>query len=56
MTEKLNEVQRKAIMDMIPLKRIGRPQEIAGLTAFLASSDADYITGETIRVDGGMAM
>jgi 3-oxoacyl-[acyl-carrier protein] reductase len=56
MTEKLNEAQRKAIMDMIPLKRIGRPQEIAGLTAFLASSDADYITGETIRVDGGMAM
>ncbi len=56
MTEKLSEVQRKAIMDMIPLKRIGRPQEIAGLTAFLASSDADYITGETIRVDGGMAM
>jgi len=55
MTEKLNEVQRKTIMDMIPLKRIGRPQEIAGLTAFLASSD-DYITGETIRVDGGMAM
>jgi 3-oxoacyl-[acyl-carrier protein] reductase len=56
MTEKLNEAQRKAIMDMIPLKRIGRPQEIAALTAFLASSDADYITGETIRVDGGMAM
>ncbi len=56
MTEKLNETQRKAIMDMIPLKRIGRPQDIAGLTAFLASSDADYITGETIRVDGGMTM
>lgn len=56
MTEKLNEIQRKAIMDLIPLKRIGRPQEIAGLVAFLASPDADYITGETIRVDGGMAM
>jgi 3-oxoacyl-[acyl-carrier protein] reductase len=56
MTEKLNETQRKAILDLIPLKRIGRPQEIAGLAAFLASPDADYITGETIRVDGGMAM
>lgn len=56
MTDKLNDVQKKAITDMIPLKRIGRPQEIAGLVAFLASPDADYITGETIRVDGGMAM
>jgi 3-oxoacyl-[acyl-carrier protein] reductase len=56
MTGKLNEAQRKAIMDMIPLKRIGRPQEIAGLVAFLASADADYITGEVIKVDGGMAM
>ncbi len=56
MTEKLNEMQRKAIMDLIPLKRIGRPQEIAGLTAFLASQDADYITGEVIKIDGGMAM
>ncbi len=56
MTEKLTDVQKKAIMDMIPLKRIARPQEIAGVAAFLASSDADYITGETIKVDGGMAM
>ena len=56
MTEKLNEAQRKSIMDMIPLKRIGLPQEISGLVAFLGSSDADYITGETIKVDGGMAM
>ncbi|MEP7235034.1 MAG: 3-oxoacyl-[acyl-carrier-protein] reductase [Ignavibacteriota bacterium] len=56
MTEKLNEAQRKAIMDMIPLKRIAKPQEVAGVVAFLASSDADYITGEVIKVDGGMAM
>ncbi|MDP4219363.1 MAG: 3-oxoacyl-[acyl-carrier-protein] reductase [Bacteroidota bacterium] len=56
MTEKLNEAQRKAIMDLIPLKRIGRPQEVAGLAAFLASTDADYITGEVIKLDGGMAM
>jgi 3-oxoacyl-[acyl-carrier protein] reductase len=56
MTEKLNEAQRKAIMDMIPVKRIAKPQEVAGVVAFLASSDADYITGEVIKVDGGMAM
>jgi len=56
MTEKLNEAQRKAIMDMIPLKRIANPQEVAGVVVFLASSDADYITGEVIKVDGGMAM
>jgi 3-oxoacyl-[acyl-carrier protein] reductase len=56
MTEKLNETQRKAIMDMIPLKRIAKPQEVAGVVAFLSSSDADYITGEVIKVDGGMAM
>jgi len=56
MTEKLNEAQRKAIMDMIPLKRIAKPQEVAGVVAFLASSDADYITGEVIKVDGGMAI
>lgn len=56
MTNKLNEVQRKAIMDMIPLKRIAQPDEIAGVVAFLASPAANYITGETIKVDGGMAM
>jgi 3-oxoacyl-[acyl-carrier protein] reductase len=56
MTEKLNEAQRKAIMEMIPLKRIAKPQEVAGVVAFLSSADANYITGEVIKVDGGMAM
>jgi len=56
MTEKLNEAQRKAIMDIIPLKRIAKPQEVAAVVAFLSSKDADYITGEVIKVDGGMAM
>jgi len=44
------------VINSIPLKRIGNPEEVASLTAFLASDAADYITGETIRIDGGLAM
>ena len=40
----------------IPLGRIGRPEEIAGVVAFLACEDASYITGQTLHVNGGMAM
>jgi len=40
----------------IPLKRAGKPQDVAGLVAFLASDDAHYITGQTINVDGGLIM
>ena len=40
----------------IPLKRTARPQEIAGVIAFLASSDADYITGQVVCIDGGLTM
>ena len=40
----------------IPLKRSGKPEEVAALIAFLASKDATYITGEVIRIDGGLAM
>jgi NAD(P)-dependent dehydrogenase (short-subunit alcohol dehydrogenase family) len=40
----------------IPLKRAGQPEDVAGLVAFLASDDADYITGQTINVDGGLIM
>ena len=41
---------------MIPLKRMGRPEDVANLAVFLAGSGSDYITGEVIRVDGGLAM
>ena len=46
----------EAVINSIPLKRIGNPGEVASLAAFLASDMSDYITGETIRIDGGLAM
>lgn len=55
MTAKLNDEQRKKLTDQIPLKRTAKPEEIAGVVKFLVSSDADYITGQVISVDGGMA-
>jgi len=56
MTGKLNDAQRKALTDMIPAKRTAKPEEIAAVVRFLASADADYITGQVICVDGGMTM
>ncbi len=56
MTEKLNDKQKEIIISQIPVKRIGTPEDIARVVAFLASSDSDYITGQVISVDGGMAM
>jgi glucose 1-dehydrogenase len=44
----------KALMGNIPLKRLGTPADVAGVVAFLASADADYMTGTTVYVDGGL--
>ena len=44
----------KALLENIPLKRLGTPEDVAGVAAFLASPDADYITGTTVYVDGGL--
>lgn len=44
----------RPLLENIPLKRLGTPEDVAGVAAFLASSDADYITGTTLLVDGGL--
>jgi 3-oxoacyl-[acyl-carrier protein] reductase len=56
MTNKLNDVQKEAILQKIPLKAIGSPNDIANAVAFLVSKEASYITGQTIHVNGGMLM
>ena len=56
MTDKLNEKTRDALLKNIPLQKLGTPQDVAGVCVFLASNEADYITGQTIIVDGGMAI
>ena len=56
MTRGLADKQRKALLDTIPLGRLGSPQEIAAVVAFLASEPAGYVTGETLHVNGGMYM
>jgi 3-oxoacyl-[acyl-carrier protein] reductase len=56
MTAALNDLVKKAAMDVIPVKRFGTVEDVARAVAFLASDDAGYITGQVLCVDGGMAM
>jgi 3-oxoacyl-[acyl-carrier protein] reductase len=56
MTEKLSEKAKEEIFKQIPMGKLGTPKDVAGVCLFLASTDADYITGQTIVVDGGMAI
>jgi NAD(P)-dependent dehydrogenase (short-subunit alcohol dehydrogenase family) len=48
-----DEVARRRILSRTPMGRIGKPEEIASVAAFLASDDASYVTGQTVYVDGG---
>jgi 3-oxoacyl-[acyl-carrier protein] reductase len=56
MTDKLNDKQREAIMTMVPANRLGTPDDIAAAVVYLASEEAAYVTGQTLHVNGGMAM
>lgn len=56
MTDALPEKAKEAISSQIPMKHTGLPQDVANLAVFLAGPGASYITGEVIRVDGGLAM
>ena len=56
MTDKLNDDQKGKILGAIPAGRMGTSEEIAAATLFLASSEAAYVTRQTIHVNGGMAM
>jgi len=56
MTDVLNEKQKATIMERVPVKRLGTPEEIAGAVVYLASDEAAYVTGQTLHVNGGMAM
>jgi 3-oxoacyl-[acyl-carrier protein] reductase len=56
MTDALNDKQKEAILGKVPAGRLGSPDEIAAAAVYLASNEAAYVTGQTIHVNGGMAM
>lgn len=56
MTGALSEEIRQSILEKVPLKKLGQPEDIAAAVAFLASAEASYITGQVLTVDGGMVM
>ena len=56
MTEALTENQKEALKQRIPIGRAGQGEDIAAAVLYLASSEAAYVTGQTLHVNGGMAM
>ena len=56
MTDVLTEAQKKAILDAVPARKLGTPDDIGAAAVYLASNEAGYVTGATLHVNGGMAM
>ncbi len=56
MTDAISEEAKKASLERIPLGKFGKPEDVANVVVFLASEKADYITGQVVQVDGGMAI
>ena len=56
MTDQLTDEQKKAILEMIAMKRYGSVEEIAGVASFLAGKDSSYVTGQVIEISGGLSM
>ncbi|MCK4851837.1 MAG: 3-oxoacyl-[acyl-carrier-protein] reductase [Candidatus Omnitrophica bacterium] len=56
MTDKLSEEMKQGMLKLIPLRRMGGTEDVAGLALFLAGEDSAYITGQVVQVDGGMVM
>ncbi|TMN23545.1 3-oxoacyl-[acyl-carrier-protein] reductase [Lentibacillus cibarius] len=56
MTDALTDEQKEGMLSLIPLEKLGEPEDVARVVRFLASEDANYITGQTIHIDGGMVM
>ena len=56
MTDVLNDAQKEAMNSRIPAGRLGTPDDIAAAVLYLASNEAAYVTGQTLHVNGGMAM
>ena len=56
MTDKLNDEQKARILAQIPMSRLGLPDDVAPAAVYLASAEAAYVTGQTLHINGGMAM